>query len=205
MKANRIGRNALMILGLAVTSTPAFSRTPVDNPHLAVRLYDYVNVPAGEWNDIRTNAERVLRQAGVDVEFFECYRDRTESSIPACQGYLRPGELMLRIVPAKTEESRRKPAYAAMTPEGGAMLTICINPDATAADSGVLSYGALLGHTVAHEIGHLLLGPGSHSPGGLMRAVWRQTEMEMMAKRSLLFDARQSEKIRSALLALREK
>src|SRR5205085_10911907 len=32
--------------------------------------------------------------------------------------------------------------------------------------------GPLLGGGIAHELGHLLLGPGSHSAGGIMRTVW---------------------------------
>ena len=32
--------------------------------------------------------------------------------------------------------------------------------------------GDLLGYVMAHELGHLLLGPG-HVPGGVMRANWR--------------------------------
>jgi hypothetical protein len=34
------------------------------------------------------------------------------------------------------------------------------------------SEAAVLGHVIAHELGHLLLGTGHHSDGGIMKAVW---------------------------------
>ena len=201
MKPNRIGRNALMILGLVATSNPTFSRTAVTDLHLAVRLYDYVNLPGDEWSELAANAARVLRHANVEVNFVECYRGGIESSLPECKGFLRPGELMLRVFQAKSAANGRQPAFAAMTPEGGAIMTIYINPAERNVRSGVLSYGTLLGHAVAHEIGHLLLGVSSHSPGGIMRLVWRQSEEELMVKRGLLFDAGQASRIRAALIA----
>jgi hypothetical protein len=46
---------------------------------------------------------------------------------------------------------------------------------------------SLIGYTIAHEIGHLLLGPG-HKPHGIMRARWSQDELFALAQRSLGFD-----------------
>lgn len=56
----------------------------------------------------------------------------------------------------------------------------------------------LLGYVMTHELGHLLLGPG-HSPGGVMRAVWRQREMQCIRSGGLKFDAKQIQRIRGAL------
>ena len=36
---------------------------------------------------------------------------------------------------------------------------------------------AILGHAMAHELGHLLLGMNSHSPTGLMRAHWTSEDL----------------------------
>jgi hypothetical protein len=37
--------------------------------------------------------------------------------------------------------------------------------------------GTLLGHVIAHEIGHLLMGTSTHSPIGLMRERWSDDEV----------------------------
>jgi hypothetical protein len=45
----------------------------------------------------------------------------------------------------------------------------------------------LIGYTIAHEIGHLLLGPG-HRAHGIMRATWGQDELRSLSQRYLGFD-----------------
>jgi hypothetical protein len=51
---------------------------------------------------------------------------------------------------------------------------------------------------MAHELGHLLLGPG-HVPGGIMRAGWKSGDLDAVRKRSLKFNPAQSARIREAL------
>jgi hypothetical protein len=57
----------------------------------------------------------------------------------------------------------------------------------------------LLGASLAHELGHLLLG-AAHTQGGVMRAHFRRQEIEMAGRGELLFDAGQVARIRSKLL-----
>jgi hypothetical protein len=49
------------------------------------------------------------------------------------------------------------------------------------------SVAAVLGHVIAHEIGHLLLGTNSHSKSGVMTAVWQVEELRSIAKRGFNF------------------
>lgn len=60
--------------------------------------------------------------------------------------------------------------------------------------------GVLLGFVMAHELGHLLLGPG-HTPDGLMQAAWGQKEIEALRQRRLRFTGDGAERIRRALAA----
>jgi hypothetical protein len=57
----------------------------------------------------------------------------------------------------------------------------------------------ILGHVAAHEIGHLLLGTNSHSPGGIMRAHWRMEELARAKKGLLLFTKSQSHRMTEKL------
>jgi hypothetical protein len=61
----------------------------------------------------------------------------------------------------------------------------------------------LLGATIAHEVGHLLLPDGSHSPNGLMRGAWGDRELQLARDGLLQFTARQGELIRRRLHVLR--
>jgi hypothetical protein len=54
----------------------------------------------------------------------------------------------------------------------------------------------LLGAAVAHEVGHLLLGP-AHSLAGVMTAHFRGREAELVGRGELLFDTAQAIRIRS--------
>jgi hypothetical protein len=55
----------------------------------------------------------------------------------------------------------------------------------------------ILGHAMAHELGHLLLGTNSHSRDGLMRAHWEPGDLAQAAKGNLLFSSEQSTRMRS--------
>lgn len=62
-------------------------------------------------------------------------------------------------------------------------------PDGTLADAKRLDYPSalVLGHVIAHEIGHLLMGRDSHSRTGLMSFPMRKKLLELAAKRQLRF------------------
>jgi hypothetical protein len=60
----------------------------------------------------------------------------------------------------------------------------------------------LLGHVIAHEIGHLLLPCDSHSARGLMRAEWDCAQFEDMVKGLLAFAPEQADLIRTRVRAL---
>jgi hypothetical protein len=61
--------------------------------------------------------------------------------------------------------------------------------------------GAILGHVIAHELGHLLLPYGSHSESGLMRMDWSRADLEHAAHGLLLFTSQEAALIRERLLA----
>ena len=64
-----------------------------------------------------------------------------------------------------------------------------------------LDTGAVLGHTIAHEVGHLLLPRGTHGPAGLMRATWRMEDMRDAAQGHLGFSPAEAAIIRARLAA----
>ena len=58
----------------------------------------------------------------------------------------------------------------------------------------------LLAHTMAHEVGHLLL-PYGHSATGLMRAEWDAKDMRLAVEQRLNFTPEQAEVIRGRIVA----
>lgn len=49
------------------------------------------------------------------------------------------------------------------------------------------------------ELGHQLLGPGSHSPTGIMSNPWHTTHLRLAAKGQLAFTKEQAQQIQVAL------
>ena len=58
--------------------------------------------------------------------------------------------------------------------------------------------GVLLGFVIAHELGHLLLGPG-HTPDGVMQAVWGDKQSDALRQRWLKFSKESTRRIKLAL------
>ncbi len=194
MKARMIGT----MLAAAV-AVPGSSRT--SEPDLRVRVYDYANLSAPMRKEMRQTAERVLRMAGVAPKFIDCYIDGGATDSPGCVGLMGPAEVMLRIFRPKPAMKGEQLGYAAMTAQGGACITAFADPGRRRARVGALSDGVLLGHAVAHEVGHLLLGASSHSSAGIMRPFWRPVDEEWMAKGVLVFGGGEADRMRAALAA----
>jgi hypothetical protein len=61
------------------------------------------------------------------------------------------------------------------------------------------SLGKVLGHAMAHEIGHVLLGTDAHSVGGLMKARWGRADWLAVAAGHLRIAPEDGERMRSGL------
>ena len=59
----------------------------------------------------------------------------------------------------------------------------------------------VLGHVLAHEMGHLLLGMKGHSRQGIMHIPWGPKELGRAAQGGLLFVAKQEQRIRAQVQA----
>ena len=67
------------------------------------------------------------------------------------------------------------------------------------ARNGSASVGLVLGHVIAHELGHLLLQRATHSAAGLMRAT---LDLQLAQQGRLLFTAPEGQAIRAAIAGL---
>src|SRR5450432_2407804 len=128
MRSNLLDRRISLILGLLVAVGSASAKTPVSYVRITVRIYDYVNLSANAHGEVAENAKRVLGQAGVLVDFVECYRDGVEAGGLGCTSPLGAADFVLRILEPKFAMKGEQLGYAAMAPEGGAYITVFTNP-----------------------------------------------------------------------------
>jgi hypothetical protein len=202
----------------AVVLLSAFGAFPLalraETPRVAIRIYDVA--PAGP--EMRTaamhTASAIVRQAGVTVEWMDCSAGGAHHP---CRTVPDVRELVVRIMPVPengTDRSRdalsirrmagigdQQLGFAAVgdASRSGILATVYLgNVQIVARNSGVSS-GELLGRAIAHEVGHLLLPGGGHSPSGLMRAPWVYEELTENRREDWLFSPQDEHQLRAAL------
>ena len=179
----------LVVVGLTGTA-----RTTMAEPHdlltLLVRVTNQTEIPQGPLARALAEATRIYNQIGVRLVWTENsaaeYRF-TVRIISKPLGGERVTDLhALGAVPG-TKEKRGSLAYAYFGP---------IERLARAAGTDV---AVILGHVIAHELGHLLLPPDSDSMLGVMGTGWNRAQVEAAKKGELVFTKGQEKAIREKL------
>jgi len=163
---------------------------------VSVMVFDQAEVPDHTLSEAQERARAVLGKAGVEVEWVDCHRP---ANAAVC--IVQPDRLFLTIV---TEDNRQifgEDVLGRSVPGDGSSHGVYARVfykhiQAKAEHEGV-DVAQLLGLSVAHEFGHLLLGPKAHSAEGIMRANWSHHDMDRGAKGQLCFTDRQAPLIRA--------
>jgi hypothetical protein len=162
------------------SATLGFVVTPIAIVFLALQV-SAPGIPPKTVRHAESVAAFILAQAGVVVS----WSGRGDYQIQIMNSQLR-------------NRSADAAGFAVLTPGDSGYAAIGYRAVEQTADSLEVNPGDLLGAAIAHEAGHLLLGPG-HSRTGVMRAHFGVREIEMAARGELLFDADQATKIRMHL------
>src|SRR5207244_698491 len=118
----------------------------------------------GQMRTARVTADGILGFAGIQVEWLECGPGPDGIASPAaCSQPLRPDELAVRIVSAGTGDAgpggdTLGMAFVDVETGGGSLATVFADRVRSMAQTACVGAAELLGRTMAHEIGHLLLG-----------------------------------------------
>ena len=86
-------------------------------------------------------------------------------------------------------------AFANPYSQQGPCVTLLMDPLRAGAERNPETTGVLLGHALAHEIGHVLQGVDRHSETGLMKERWSVKEINDMWRTRLRFTAYDAELI----------
>jgi hypothetical protein len=159
---------------------------------VVVRVYNYAGVNTEVLGKAEAEAGRIFGQAGVDVEWVEV----DEILAAPSDGAAFNLKLLSETMAARLPRPAREFGFALHV---DAFLFVHRVRD-LARDSG-FTLPLVLGHIMAHELGHLLLGENSHSPAGLMSETLRQREFELAARGGLLFGPVEARRMRSRLAA----
>jgi hypothetical protein len=202
---NCLALSFLLALSLpGLTQAASHAKAEANSP-ITIRLYNYSDLPQATQARAEKVASDILRKAGITAQWLDCPIAKNQQN-PACSLPLRPTELVLRILPgskaSRAALDRASCGYALRPTNGGpgTLITLFYDCVQKTAQARSMARGLVLGHTAAHEIGHMLLPPG-HSSRGIMRARLRKADWERAAKGTLLFTRQQSEQLSTSLRA----
>lgn len=145
-----------------VVFVPAFAASPGPSqsaePVLHVRIYNCAKLPSAELRFAEAEAERILRQAGIQPVWANC----GATGDCGCAG-----DVSIRVV-SRTRGAFGQTVLGFAQPANHGGVATLFYPHAVSIQSYNCFLYQILGRTMAHEIAHLLLGP-YHSGVGVMR------------------------------------
>ena len=152
--------------------TPAPARL-----RITARLYGTSEASERTLPSAMREAVKILASAGVDLAVQRCERWRSGDEDDPCAHPLEPTDIAVRTYrssPASGDSAEQRLGYSFIdwSTGRGSLVTIDLTAIEWLAHASRTSARALLARATAHEIGHLLLGTGEHSPEGLMRGLW---------------------------------
>ncbi len=171
---------------------------------ITVLVANRASVPAATIAQMQSEAGWVLSKAGISTTWIDCpFSTETAEANSPCAG-LGGTRFLVRLthdhISRHGSVSNGALGFSHVTYDGGTYATVLMDfVEELACQQELVSRGQILGHAVAHEIGHLVMGLNSHSLHGLMRARWEGTELRDMAAHHLLFSRRESERMRTRI------
>jgi len=198
-----------MVVGLFMTGSaglggdiPAARGEP--NPKITITIYNYTQAPSGTLDEAEAVAARIFERAGIESLWQEHRAAATGSETTANAPRTRNEvHITMHIIPrsmAARLASSQICLGLSVVPSGnkrGDMAYVFYHRVQELARGRNLSAADSLGHAMAHEIGHLLLGTNSHSPTGLMRARWDRSDLLRAATGWLIFTDAEAERLRA--------
>ena len=188
--------------GSAAESQPA----PTSVVRLTLRVYNYAHVDAVSLARSEKVAAQAFENVGIQLVWMDCPVPKTHSmTYPACQSDMGLRDLVLRILPrhmALQLAARDEPLGSAQTcpeSEPACELSVFYHRVDELAVAGYRE-DRILGYVIAHEVAHILIGPG-HSEEGIMRRQWTRFDLQRISWGLLLdFTSDQSKQLQYAVL-----
>jgi hypothetical protein len=177
-------------------------------PRITVLIHNYAAVSGDTVEIVEREVGAIFRANGVEID----WTDRVVLPLAAagastCQVMRGPTRFDVRLLSSSVSNRLHlKPgefgrAVLGNTGEFGALADVYADHLKMLVIGREWAYGPILGQVVAHELGHLLLGRGAHSSGGIMEANWRPKDLDKILQRRMTFPRGQSEQIRAQVLA----
>lgn len=167
-----------------------------------VAIFDDVQLSPDVLVHAQEEATRVFQKAGIQVLWMLCKSKGEVRPEPRCDEPGGSKRFALRIVPSawKSNDSVFGVAFVSESGTGAYGDVFHDSVQKLHRDWGV-SLARVLGHVMAHELGHLLLGSNAHSRDGIMCPKWHGNELQRASMGTLLFSREQARLMRQRLFS----
>ena len=144
-------------------------RDAADRVQIVVSVFNRAGAPVQAVLGAETIAAKIYERGGVIIVWRNCSTE-VQPDLERCGAANKPGEIVLNIEHQALTRTADIYGVAFLGQDGrGKFCDVFYDRILTLHHSGRVSEETILGIVAAHELGHLLLGPDSHSATGIMR------------------------------------
>ena len=207
---------SILVGGLGQTGEAGSTDSAETGRKIVVHIVNHAQVDRKVLDQAREITNRIFQQAGVEAVVLE-HNPETEATDLPHPEVPRLGHLFVDVLPRERVERLGLPANfmgfapaASHVPERrhvfvfNHMVEKLARTQVLVAVEGKISRipdkAQILGHAIAHEIGHLLLHMAPHSRQGIMQANWDRAAMHDMAVSRLTFRPEEVERIQAEVV-----
>ena len=215
--AMELSRLSAVLFAVSICTAPAFPQLPkihevspvatrttakkqlhdISKPKIMLRVDDFANLDPTVLTGARKVTTEIFAEAGVQTVWLDCPVYDTDCG----SGAERPQFILRILAPSMAKTIVGDEALGFAIPcnkkEEACLSYIFYYRINALAVAHSLSADRILGHVMAHEIGHTLLGPKAHELFGIMQSTLNLYDTE----RILVFTSDQSKHLQTELLA----
>jgi hypothetical protein len=174
---------------------------------LPVRLYNTSSASVRELEEMKESASQVFSRAGVEVEWILCAPGPSDSAVcPNASNAANRTIIFVRLMDIPMQAAHGDHLHRALLGRANhntASAAVFYKTACAIEQSAprIVTRGQILGHGLAHEIGHLLLATDAHSLAGIMKENYDTDDLFAMGRGHLVFAATESRLIRQRILS----
>lgn len=151
---------------------------------------------------------RILRAAGLEAEWStgsiadlkRLKMDFTARDAGECNGIFTPSLLRVQILPrAPVGVPLQALGFSLPCAMTGIQVIVYADRVAAASQQMAPTFSRVLGYTLAHELGHVLIHSARHEDSGLMKGIWSKVDWQRAAVDIVPFSPGQARRIRAAV------
>jgi hypothetical protein len=173
---------AALTMGMAVTGgSVAAAQNPEDALTVTLHVTNYAAISPKELAAAEAYATAIYGAAGIQTVWTETPWAPGETRSPHLRVVILGREMTAKMCKKESQfgESVMGIATDGATDDSGRIAYVFADRIYQRAWQYLAQFHLGLGHVMAHEVGHLLLGAHSHAPSGLMAADWKPLETHL--------------------------